>query len=601
MRRLPLYLCLLVVPVAALAATLTPDGAGFAVQTPAYAAAVGQDGSLTSLKIAGQEFVFSTPALPRGMYMYQGKLHQAQSVTLASDNACEADTELGHWRYTFEDSRLVVDVENKSPKPLTFVVVFDPKLQAVVDPKGKFRKVPANAGWSDCTWYLGPGKLRFLGPGRQWGPWGNAKHQVATFDCAPNAKMTITMETGMASDAEQQRARETAERVIPPPTDPVGPMWDLQRFSAPPKTYPAEGFEQEGVQALFFDGPPYQGQPTRVFAWMGFPPDVKPGEKVPGMVLVHGGGGTAFAQWVRRWTSQGYAAIAMDTCGCVPKGTYGKWETHEFGGPPGWGGYGQIDEPREDQWAFHAVAAALLAHSLLRAQPPVDPDRIGVTGISWGGYLTCLIAGVDPRYKLAVPVYGCGFTNEHSFAGSVNGLGPEKAARWMRWWDPSAYLADVKFPMLWVTGTNDFAYTFNALQKSYRLPQTPRTLAIRLRMPHGHGDAGEGPREIYVFADSILKGGQPLARITGQGRDGANVWATFECPVAIAKAELLYTKDLGKWPDRKWEAVPAELAAGKVTVTLPEGVTVYYLNVYDERNCAVSTEHEELVTTPPAP
>ncbi|MBU0609992.1 MAG: prolyl oligopeptidase family serine peptidase [Armatimonadetes bacterium] len=300
-------------------------------------------------------------------------------------------------------------------------------------------------------------------------------------------------------------------------------------------------------------------------------------------------------------TSQGYAAIAMDTCGCVPKGAYSKWETHEFGGPPGWGGYGQIDEPREDQWAFHAVAAALLAHSLLRAQPQVDPERIGVTGISWGGYLTCLIAGVDPRYQLAVPVYGCGFTNEHSFAGSVNGLGPGKAARWMRWWDPSAYLAEVKFPMLWVTGTNDFAYTFNALQKSYRLPQTPRTLAIRLRMPHGHGDAGEGPKEIYTFADSLLKSGQPLAKITGQGRDGANVWATFEGPVAITKAELLYTKDLGKWPDRKWEAVPAQLSDGKVTATLPEGVTVYYLNVYDERNCAVSTEHEELVTIPPAP
>jgi len=594
MRHLLVVLCLCAASSACLALTVTPTEGGFTVQATGYAATVGSDGSLTSLKVGDQEFLVCKGGFPRGGYMYQGKIHQAQAVTAVGQNGCEADTDLGHWRYTFEEARVVLEVTNKSPKVLTFVVVLSPGLQAVTDPKGRFRKVPANAFWGDCTWFLGPAKLRCVGAGHQWGPWGGDKNQVTTYDCPPQGKMTITMETGMASDAEQQQARETAARVVPPPTDPVGPMWDLQRFGQAPRSYPAEGFAEEGVQALFFEGPPYEGQPTRVFAWLGFPPDMKPGEKVPGMVLVHGGGGTAFASWVKLWTSRGYAAIAMDTCGCVPRGTYGKWERHDFGGPPGWGGYGQIDAPREDQWTFHAVAAALLAHSLLRAQPQVDPNRIGLTGISWGGYLTCIIAGVDPRYKLAVPVYGCGFTNEHSFADNVNNLGPERAARWMRWWDPSAYLPDVRMPMLWVTGTNDFAYTFNALQKSYRLPQTPRTLAIRLRMPHGHGAAGEGPEEIRVFADSLLKGGQPYGKITGQGRDGRNVWVTYTCPVPLAKAELLYTKDLGKWPDRKWEVLPAQCAEGRATATLPEGTTVYYLNLYDERNCAISSEHEEL-------
>ena len=40
--------------------------------------------------------------------------------------------------------------------------------------------------------------------------------------------------------------------------------------------------------------------------------------KLPAMVLVHGGAGTAFADWVRMWKRRGYAAIAMDTCGSVP-------------------------------------------------------------------------------------------------------------------------------------------------------------------------------------------------------------------------------------------------------------------------------------------
>ena len=39
------------------------------------------------------------------------------------------------------------------------------------------------------------------------------------------------------------------------------------------------------------------------------------------MVLVHGGGGTAFDAWVRAWVKAGYAAIAMDTCGALPRNT----------------------------------------------------------------------------------------------------------------------------------------------------------------------------------------------------------------------------------------------------------------------------------------
>jgi dienelactone hydrolase len=311
------------------------------------------------------------------------------------------------------------------------------------------------------------------------------------------------------------------------------------------------------------------------------------------MVLVHGGGGTAFAQWVRRWTSHGYAAIAMDTCGAVPKGTYGHWQPDPQGGPPGWGGWDQIDWPWGEQWTYHAVADAILAHSLLRSLPEVDDHRIGLTGISWGGYLTCIIAGVDHRFTFAAPVYGCGFTDEHNFAGSVKGLGPERSERWMRWWDPKMYLCNANEPMLWVTGSNDFAYTPNALQKSYRLPTGPRTLCVRLRMPHGHGE-GERPKEIQVFADSLLRGEAPLAKITGQGRVGEQVWATFAFKTPVVKAELNYTRDTGNWKDRLWESTPAVITDGKITATLPPATRVYYLNLFDTRDCVVSTEHEEL-------
>ena len=41
-------------------------------------------------------------------------------------------------------------------------------------------------------------------------------------------------------------------------------------------------------------------------------------------------------------------------------------------------------------------------------------ERVGLTGISWGGYLTSLAMSLDDRLKLAVPVYGCGFLGDNS-------------------------------------------------------------------------------------------------------------------------------------------------------------------------------------------
>ena len=191
-------------------------------------------------------------------------------------------------------------------------------------------------------------------------------------------------------------------------------------------------------------------------------------------------------------------------------------------------------------------------------------------------------------------VYGCGFTDEHTFASSVTALGPERAAQWMAWWDPKQYLAAAKMPMLWVTGTNDFAYTMNALQKSYRLPVGPRTLCLRPRMPHGH-EPGQVPKEIHIFVESVVNGGTPLAKMTGQGRDGRKVWATFASAQPITKAALHFTKDTGLWPKRLWEEVPATIdAAGRVDAVLPDGARVWFINVTDDRDCVASTEHEEL-------
>jgi len=365
-----------------------------------------------------------------------------------------------------------------------------------------------------------------------------------------------------------------------------------------PATKDAPEFSGAEVKAIYFDGLPWQGKPTRVFAWVGLPkPDPKqPQAKVPGMVLIHGGGGTAFDRWVRIWTKRGYAAIAMDTCGQLPIGDFGNYKRDARGGPAGWGGFDQIDQPAKDQWTYRAVADTILAHSLLRSMPQVDPDRIGVTGISWGGYLTCIVAGVDQRFKLAAPVFGCGFLGEDSaWLDSFKKMGPDKSAKWLAMWDPSVYLKDVAMPTLWVTGSNDPAYPLGSLRKSYHLVKGPRTLSLRLRMNHTHF-AGEDPEEIRVFADSILKDGKPLAKITAQGREESKVWATFESASPVKKAELNFTKDEGNWQKRNWNAVPAviEAAGNKVTATLPAGTKVFYLGLIDDRGMIVTTDPQEI-------
>lgn len=363
-----------------------------------------------------------------------------------------------------------------------------------------------------------------------------------------------------------------------------------------PEVFPADGFQAEGVKALFYRGLDYTGRPSRVFAYYGTPANATV-EKLPAMVLIHGGGGTAFANWVKLWNSRGYAAISMDLCGCVPEGTYGNWKRQEHGGPPGWdASFYQLNDPLDEQWTCQAVSAVMLANTLIRSFPEVDPERIGVTGISWGGYLTCIVAGADPRFRFACPVYGCGFLGENSvWLPTLEKIGPEQARKWLSQWDPSQYLRSAKMPILWVNGTNDFAYPMDSWQKSYLLPTGARTLCLRVRMPHGHGAAGENPAEIHMFANSILRRGTALPQIVEQGVTDQEVWATFQSEQPVSKAELAFTLDLGKWSDRKWETQPAEIdrTSHRIRAEVPAAAKVYYLNLYDDRDCVVSTKHVE--------
>lgn len=376
--------------------------------------------------------------------------------------------------------------------------------------------------------------------------------------------------------------------------------WDVKTLFAAPKVYEDPQRSDGGVKAIFYEGLPWQGNPTRVFAYYALP-KIEGGEKAPAMVLVHGGGGSAFIPWVQLWVKRGYAAIAMDTCGCVSSGGYSNHPRHENGGPAGWGDFDRVNWPVADQWTYHAVADVILAHSLIRSFPEVDAEKTGITGISWGGYLTCIAAGVDQRFKFAAPVYGCGFLGENSaWLNDFQRLGQDRARQWLQLWDPSRYLPSAGMPMLWIDGTNDFAYPLDSLQKSYRLPAGARTLCMRVRMPHGHGGPGENPEEIYAMAESLFRNKTPLARIVKSGRDGQNAWTEYESAAPIVKAELNFTTDVGEWKNRNWQTIPAILDANarRASAEPPKSVSVYYFNLIDDRNLVVSSEHETISESP---
>jgi len=371
--------------------------------------------------------------------------------------------------------------------------------------------------------------------------------------------------------------------------DRVGP-WDLRELrQVPPASFgPREGL----LQPVYYQGNARNNRPTRVFAWFARPAGEDP---VPGIVLVHGGGGRAFPEWAAHWARRGYAALAMDLAG------------HDPTGPLPDGGPGQSDEAKfgpfddtsaDQMWTTHAIAAVIRGHSLLAAQPGVDARRIGITGISWGGYLTCIAAGVDHRFRVAVPVYGCGFLHENS-VWRESRLQPMEAAqrdRWVRWFDPSQYLPGVRCPILFLNGTNDFAYPLDSYRRSYDLVKQQRTLAVIPRLPHGH--IWTFP-EVDLFVDSVLREGEPLPGVGELQTTGPEVSTTVTLPPGkLQSAALHYTTDDGPWQKREWKSLAAQIepqeGGSVVRAKLPEGARlVYYLAVTDSRGATVSTRHTE--------
>lgn len=392
-------------------------------------------------------------------------------------------------------------------------------------------------------------------------------------------------------------AAEGSERS---PKLPESTPWDLAALRQPPQF---EWVDQSGpVHALLYTGEPYRGRPTRIFAYYASPGtlagDPSQDRRLPAVVLVHGGGGTAFREWAELWARRGYAALAMDLAGARPiegKNPHQRENRVRLddGGPDQTDAekFGAIGEPVTEHWPYHAVASVIRGHSLLRSLPGVDADRTAVTGISWGGYLTCLVASLDSRFRAAVPVYGCGFLHENSaWTGTLHAMAPELRERWIRLYDPSQYLPACQVPILFVNGTNDFAYPLDSDMKSYRAVPGPKNLRITVNMPHGH-PPGWKPEEIGAFVDQSLRDGMPLPRLGPPEMRGGRCTASVEGKTKPVAAELHFTIDAGPVNKRRWTTIPADVSEAEISVHAPPPeTTVWFFTTTDRRGLTVSSE-----------
>jgi dipeptidyl aminopeptidase/acylaminoacyl peptidase len=187
-----------------------------------------------------------------------------------------------------------------------------------------------------------------------------------------------------------------------------------------------------------------------VQGWLTYPKDFDPAKKYPMVVRVHGGPGEAVQSvWPDSWDF----AIALAGSGYFvlqpnPRGSFGQGEAFTRANVRDFG-YGD----------FRDILAGV--DEALRVAP-IDPNRLGLTGWSYGGFMTMWGVTQTNRFKAAMA--GAGIANYQSYYGE------NKIDQWMMpffgksvYDDPEVYaksspinfVKKAKTPTLVIVGDSD--------------------------------------------------------------------------------------------------------------------------------------------------
>ena len=175
----------------------------------------------------------------------------------------------------------------------------------------------------------------------------------------------------------------------------------------------------------------------------------QPDKKYPMILSIHGGpAGQYGVDWYQEF--QVYAGKGWAVFFCNPRGSTGYGQKFERGIVNNWGGMDYQD-----------IMAGVDA--VLKQNPWIDADRLGVTGGSYGGFMTNWILGHTTRFKAAVTLRS--ISNFISDDGTRDGAyGHEDDFKGIvfddfdQYWDasPLKYAKNVKTPTLILHSDNDF-------------------------------------------------------------------------------------------------------------------------------------------------
>jgi cephalosporin-C deacetylase-like acetyl esterase len=207
------------------------------------------------------------------------------------------------------------------------------------------------------------------------------------------------------------------------------------------------------IQRLRYSGSSWNGEPERVYALYAHPAGPGP---FPAVLQIHGGGQSCYPQNIAYFVEHGYACLAFDWTGRTkqrPDDTVTHWAQPIQGNM-----YGREGQDPREVVLFHAVLAAITGIDILAARPEVDANRIGIEGVSWGGFLTWVVNGLDSRVKAAVPVYGLGDLDLqwNDMGTALAAKTPRGRGLWRRLFDPASFTAMQHGEIFFVDGANDF-------------------------------------------------------------------------------------------------------------------------------------------------
>ena len=343
--------------------------------------------------------------------------------------------------------------------------------------------------------------------------------------------------------------------------------------------------DTDGVEGYFIDS--IQG--TKVFAFVGIPENASAENKVPGIVLVHGGGGTAFSQWVKYWVQRGYAAIAMDTEGNMPTETSSMnnndhIESIRPHGPLNTA-FSDSSKPIEEQWAYHAIASVIVSNSFLRSFEGVDTSRIGISGISYGAFLTCQSAAYDDRYVFAAPVYGS--LEQEGYDTEFGRLMHDRTAEL---WDSADILKGNRTPFFFLNSNTDTFFSVLATTENLQKLQYGGMLLL-FNFPHGHETGAFEVPEILTFVDNICLEEAGLCMVERQPT-AENTTMAVKLPEGVSIQEVTgyYTVSDTLNQTTAWLPIVGDYSGTECEVSIPGNAKYFYMNMKDSRGLEISSQ-----------